>query len=151
VRKILVLLLFFGLAVLISGCSSMSNYETNRLMNQLEQSSSSKAKEITLDCSYEEAFLTVTSVFHDLCIHMPKKDFDGKKILGISHIARAFSEAGGSERYVVSFQAENNKVKLTIRTIPFIKYEYNDEFIAEKILEEDALQKRLTGDKKQRI
>jgi hypothetical protein len=121
----------------------MSNNEIARLTNGMKQSTQPAApKQITIPGTYSEIFQATATVFHDLSISMPLKDYAAKEILAIAYIAKAFSSSGGSERYLVNFIPHDGNVTIEIRTIP-IKYTYTPEFILERIQKEVLLQREL--------
>ena len=127
----------------ISGCSSMSNGEINRLSRDIKNSPNSIVKkEITTTAPYKEAFLATASVFHDLSISILNKDFDGKEMLAIDWGAQKLLSNGGSSRYLVSFKESSGLTIISISALP-LKYNFDVDFVLERIQKEIALGNKL--------
>ena len=132
-----IFLLFIGLFLV--GCSTSNMMVEDQLNSLKENPSYREDKQITLDCSYKEAFKATVSVFHDLGIAILKKEFDGKEIFATDFTLAA---AGSASRYLVSFKQDGDKVLINIRKSTFT-YNYESDFIFEKIKKELDIQKKL--------
>ena len=118
----------FILIPIICGCATY-HQKIDRYINNLEQSD--RFEEIVIEGSYQEVFQAVLTVFHDLSLVIPKKDFEGKKIYGVIY---------GEGQRLALFKEENGKIKVVLKSSGFY---YDDRIILEKIQEEIELQKRL--------
>lgn len=137
-------ILLFVLILTLTGCSTMSNKEISRCIRDIENSP--RSEEITIEGTYKEVFQATVEVFHNLCIQILEKDFDNKRIFGINYVVKEFlTSNAGSDRYIISFEPnlKNNEVKITIKSIPLVRYHFTTEFILQKIQEEIELQRKL--------
>lgn len=129
--------------MLLSGCSTMSNLEIDRCASVLAREN--RSAHLVTDVSYEQAFQAVVTVFHDLAISMPLKDFEGRRILGFNYAAQTFTQSGGSERYLVEFTPTSKGTEISIKLTHMINYNYDEKFISNRIQYEIGLQRLLKG------